>query len=157
MQAWGAKRRESYRGPLAATDIIIAYDHPERGEGIILIGRGFQPYGLALPGGFAEPGISLEENALKEAREETGLEVILHHPEHPLCVRSSPTRDPREHIMSIVYVGRGTGTIRAGDDAKSARHYTIEEAAAVPMADYAFPDHHTSVHEFLSRYLKPEG
>src|SRR3989339_1687096 len=108
-----------HRNPFPATDIIIEYNDGLK-EGIVLIARRNPPYGLALPGGFAEWGLSLEENAIKEAKEETGLEVILESPTKPLCVRSDPSRDPRSHIISITYVGKGYGELLAGDDAKDA-------------------------------------
>ena len=65
-----------FRNPIPTTDIVIEYGNRDK-KGIVLITRRNPPYGIALPGGLAEWGISLEDNAMKEAREETGLEVIL--------------------------------------------------------------------------------
>ncbi len=120
--------RDGYRNPIPTVDIIIEYSDGTK-DGIILIERRNQPYGLALPGGFAEYGLSLEDNAVKEAREETGLEVVLRNPEQPLCVHSQPDRDPRAHMISITYIGHGSGKLQAGDDAKAAHLYSFEEVA----------------------------
>src|SRR3989338_5140826 len=89
--------------PLVATDIVIEYNDGIK-DGIILITRKNFPPGLALPGGFAEYGLTLEENAQKEALEETGLEIKVKNPEHPLCIKSQPHRDPRRHVISVTYV-----------------------------------------------------
>ncbi|MCA9478428.1 MAG: NUDIX hydrolase, partial [Nanoarchaeota archaeon] len=58
--------------PKIATGIIIEYE-----GGVVLIDRKFPPYGLAIPGGFHELGLSLEANAIKEGKEETGLDVLI--------------------------------------------------------------------------------
>ena len=92
--------------PYPTTDIIIEYERAGK-EGIILIMRKNPPIGLALPGGFAEYGISLEENARKEGKEETNLEVILENEEQPFCVHSDPQRDPRGHMISVTYIAKG--------------------------------------------------
>src|SRR3989344_1857038 len=103
-------KMKNNNGPLAATDIIIEYGSKEE-YGIVLITRKNFPYGIALPGGFAEYGISYEENAVKEAKEETSLDITIENPEHPLCVYSDPERDPRGHITSLTYIGKGHGII----------------------------------------------
>lgn len=145
--------REGYRNPVPTTDLIIEYVMNEK-KGIILIERKNFPYGLALPGGFAEWGISLEENAKKEGMEETGLAFIIDNPEQPLCVLSDPHRDPRGHMISITYVGTGIGTIKAGDDAKKAHHVPYDILPKVLRdCSWAFPDHRTIV----ERYLKQKG
>ncbi|MBI2668341.1 NUDIX hydrolase [Candidatus Woesearchaeota archaeon] len=112
--------------------------------------RVFPPYGLAIPGGMAEPEMSLEDNAIKEAKEETGLDVVLTNPEQPLCVHSKPGRDPRAHIASITYIARGYGTLNAGDDAKTARHYLFEELEEiVQQGEFAFRSHQRALKTYL--------
>jgi ADP-ribose pyrophosphatase YjhB (NUDIX family) len=98
-----------YRNPLPTVDLIIEYN-----SGIILIKRGNPPYGWALPGGFVDYGESLEAAAVREAREETGLEVELVRQFHAY---SEPERDSRFHTITIVYIARAKGIPRAGDDA----------------------------------------
>lgn len=70
---------------------------------------------MALPGGFVDYGEGLEAAAVREAREETSLEVDLVRQFHT-C--SDPARDPRGHTISTVFIARGRGTPRARDDAR---------------------------------------
>jgi len=101
-----------HQNPFPTVDIIIEY----RG-GIILIKRKNPPYGWALPGGFIDYGESLEESAVREAREETGLDIHLIRQFHTY---SEPRRDPRFHTITTVYIARAEGTLTAGDDAVEA-------------------------------------
>ncbi|GMT48052.1 MAG: NUDIX hydrolase [bacterium] len=98
-----------YRNPLPTVDLIIEYN-----SGIILIKRKNPPYGWALPGGFVDYGESLEAAAVREAREETGLDVHLVRQFHAY---SEPERDSRFHTITVVYIARAKGIPRAGDDA----------------------------------------
>jgi 8-oxo-dGTP diphosphatase len=100
--------------PVAADMIIELVDRP--GVPIVLIERRFEPPGWALPGGFVEVGERVEDAAVREAREETGLEVAV---VRLLGVYSDPARDPRGHTVGIVYVGRARGMPRAADDAQA--------------------------------------
>lgn len=115
-----------YRNPTPAVDIIIEY----QGQGLVLIERQKPPYGWALPGGFVEYGESLEEAAIREAKEETGLEVKLLGQFHSY---SDPERDPRQHIISTVFVGCATGIPRAASDAKSLALFSPDDLPS-PLA-----------------------
>jgi ADP-ribose pyrophosphatase YjhB (NUDIX family) len=101
-----------HRNPVPTVDVIIECD-----RGIVLIKRKNPPPGWALPGGFVEYGESLERAAVREAKEETGLDVELIRQFHTY---SDPARDPRRHTITTVYVGKAQGTPQAGDDAKEA-------------------------------------
>ncbi len=101
---------EVYRNPLPTVDIII--EIPSRG--IVLIKRKNPPYGWAIPGGFVDYGESLEQAALREAQEETDLEVRLVKQFHTY---SDPRRDPRHHSISTVYIAKANGIPQAKDDA----------------------------------------
>ena len=79
-----------YSNPLPTADVII-YDEK---HGIVLVKRGTPPLGMALPGGFIEEGESAEHAAVREMKEETGLDVEL---EGVLGVYSWPLRDMRCH------------------------------------------------------------
>ncbi len=91
-------------------DIIIEMES----KGIILIKRKNPPYGWALPGGFVDYGESLEKAAIREAKEETNLDVKL---EKQLHTYSDPSRDPRHHSISTVYIAKAKGVPQAKDDA----------------------------------------
>jgi len=101
-----------YRNPLVTVDIII-----EIQPGVVLIKRKNTPYGWALPGGFVDYGESLELSAIREAKEETSLDIKLVEQFHSY---SDPARDPRSHTITTVYIATATGTLKAADDAKSA-------------------------------------
>ncbi|MDO8628296.1 MAG: NUDIX hydrolase [Nanoarchaeota archaeon] len=143
---------ERRRNPYPTTDLIIEYEHAGK-HGIILIERRNPPLGLALPGGFAEYDISLEDNARKEGKEETNLEVILENEEQPFCVHSNPDRDPRGHMISITYIAKGYGELKAGDDAKKAFHYTIAEIKELLGTGKIVFDHE----KIIMKYLKHRG
>jgi 8-oxo-dGTP diphosphatase len=87
------------------------------GGGIVLIERKNEPHGWALPGGFIDYGESAEHAAIREAKEETCVDVELTEQFH---VYSTPERDPRHHTISLVFIGRGAGEPRGGDDAARA-------------------------------------
>lgn len=159
--------RENYRGPYLATDIIIQYNplakdtgniillHPHHTP-LILITRKNPPLGIALPGGFAEYGISLWDNAKKEAKEETGLDIALDEmfntAERPFCVHSAPDRDPRAHIIAVTYVCFGYGKLKASDDAASVSSISKSELAnLLERNQFAFPDHERALKEYLQR------
>ena len=101
--------------PSLAVDIIIALR--ERPGRIVLIERRNPPYGWALPGGFVDVGETLERAAMREAREETGLEIELG---ALLGCYSNPARDPRGHTVSAVYIASAAGEPQAADDARDA-------------------------------------
>jgi ADP-ribose pyrophosphatase YjhB (NUDIX family) len=146
------KEIKNFKSPNLATDIIVEYSDGKK-EGIVLVTRKNPPYGLAIPGGFAEWGLSLEENAVKEAKEETGLDVIIENPEKPFCVHSNPKRDPRGHVISVAYVAKGRGKLNAGDDAKTAGLYAIDEVIRLVKNDVLVFDHS----RILTKYLAHRG
>jgi 8-oxo-dGTP diphosphatase len=125
--------------PLLAVDLVIRLDdYPDR---IVLIERRNPPHGWALPGGFVDVGETLEAAAVREAREETGLEVRL---EALLGCYSDPARDPRGHTVSAVFVACAGGTPRAADDARDAR--SVDPAC--PGVALAF-DHERILADYL--------
>lgn len=133
------------KSPALATDIIIEYEEGGK-SGLVLIERKFFPYGIAIPGGHAEFGLSLKDNAIKEALEETGLDVRIR---KLFNEYSNPKRDPRTHVVSIVYIGEGNGKIKAGDDAKSARFYPFEEIFSLLGKDVFAFDHKGILSDYL--------
>ncbi len=105
----GQLTAKAFRNPLPTVDIII-----EKEAGVVLVKRKNYPPGWAIPGGFVDYGESLEEAAVREAREETGLAVTHLEQFHTY---SRPGRDPRFHTIATVFVGRAEGHLCAGDDA----------------------------------------
>jgi len=103
---------KNYKNPLPTVDIII-----ETKGGIVLIERKNKPFGWALPGGFVDYGESLEEAAMREALEETGLKINL---KQQFKTYSDPDRDSRYHTISTVYIATADDAPSAGDDAAKA-------------------------------------
>jgi len=101
---------EVYKNPIPTVDIIIEIES----KGIVLIKRKNPPYGWALPGGFVDYGESLEEAAVREAKEETDLDLKLIEQFHTY---SDKKRDPRHHSISTIYIAKAKGIPHAKDDA----------------------------------------
>lgn len=119
---------KEYRNPVPTVDIIIESESDNNFQ-ILLIKRKNPPHGYALPGGFVDEGESLQEAALREAMEETGVAVDIYHMLHTY---SAPGRDPRMHTISAVFVGRTTGKPEAGDDAEEV--FWVDPTNLPPMA-----------------------
>jgi 8-oxo-dGTP diphosphatase len=117
------------RNPLLTVDIIIECD-----GFIVLIERKNPPFGWALPGGFVEYGETIEQAAIREAKEETSLEVALVEQMHTY---SDPRRDPRHHTVSTVFIATATGTPTAADDARKAVLFNLEKLPAPLVFDHA--------------------
>lgn len=117
-----SNRKWSPKTPYVTADIIIELtDRPERP--IVLIERKNPPHGWALPGGFVDRGERLEQAAVREAEEETGLRVRL---KILLGIYSDPERDPRLHTVGAVYVAEAQGDPAAADDAKNVAVHTMD-------------------------------
>jgi 8-oxo-dGTP diphosphatase len=128
---------KEYRNPFPTVDIII-----EQGKGIVLILRRNAPKQWAIPGGYCDYGESLEQAAVREAREETGLTVELLEQFHTY---SDPRRDPRQHSISTVYLARPIGgTLQAQDDA---REIGVFSESDIP-AELAF-DHNQILKDYF--------
>jgi 8-oxo-dGTP diphosphatase len=91
---------------------------------VVLVRRKYPPPGWAIPGGFVDVGERVEAAAVREAREETGLEVTL---TDLLYLYSDPRRDPRSHTAAAVFVARASGTPAGADDADEARAFAWDD------------------------------
>ena len=130
--------KTEFRNPFPTVDIIIEVND----TGIVLIKRKNPPHGWAIPGGFVDYGETVEETGVREAKEETGLDVEL---TRLLGVYSDPDRDPRVHTVSTVFVARASGTPVGLDDAAEARVFTRDNLPD----DLAF-DHRSILDDYFS-------
>jgi 8-oxo-dGTP diphosphatase len=123
-----------YRNPVPTVDILIELTQgPDAGK-LVLIERRNPPLGWAIPGGFVDYGESVEQAAVREAQEETSLEVELL---ELLGVYSDPRRDPRMHTLSVAFCARSAGEPRAADDARGVGLFGLEEIPAPLCFDHA--------------------
>ncbi len=120
---------KSYKNPIPTVDIII-----EIKGGIVLIKRKNPPFGWALPGGFVDYGESLEDAAIREAKEETSLDIKLIRQFHTY---SDPERDKRFHTISTVYIAKAEGEPKAADDAKEIGIFTKENLPSPIAFDHS--------------------
>jgi 8-oxo-dGTP diphosphatase len=123
--------------PPIAADIIT-----EIGDKIVLIERKNFPLGWAIPGGFVDFGETVEQAAMREAREEISLVVEIR---ALLGVYSRPDRDPRGQTITIVYVALASGEPRAADDAKTVALFDPRKPPSPLAFDHA---------EILADYLR---
>jgi len=135
---------QRYKNPIPTVDIIIEIDNA-----IVLIERKNPPPGWAIPGGFIDYGESAEQAAIREAKEETCLDVVI---VHLLGVYSEPDRDPRFHTISTVFMAHGEGTPQAADDAQRIGLFRNETLPAT----LAF-DHARILHDYYAWKARTEG
>jgi 8-oxo-dGTP diphosphatase len=115
-----------YPHPAVTTDCVIFGFDGERLQ-VLLVERGIEPYKgrWAFPGGFLKMDETAEEGALRELREETGLERAYIQQFHTF---SDPHRDPRERVITIAYYALvKIQEVHGGDDAASARWFPLSE------------------------------
>jgi ADP-ribose pyrophosphatase YjhB (NUDIX family) len=113
-----------HKNPYPTVDIIIEMTRDDGRTGFVLIQRKNPPLGWALPGGFVDYGESLEMAAVREAKEETSLDIELIGQFHTY---SDPGRDPRSHTISTVFIAGAVGRPRAQDDAQDIGVFTAED------------------------------
>jgi 8-oxo-dGTP diphosphatase len=118
-----------YKNPFPTVDIIIELDGR-----IVLISRKNSPLGWALPGGFVDYGESLESAAIREALEETSLQIDNL---RLLGCYSDPARDSRMHTITTVFVASGHGTPVAADDAAGLELFDISQLPEPLCFDHA--------------------
>lgn len=105
--------------PTPALTVDVVIEMTDRDEpAVVVVRRRNPPQGWALPGGFVDCGETVRRAAVREAREETGLDVEVH---ALLGVYSHPERDARGHTVSIVFVAAAAGDPQGNDDAVDAR------------------------------------
>jgi 8-oxo-dGTP diphosphatase len=128
---------KTWQRPGISVDMLIEFEGR-----LVLVYRKNEPVNWALPGGYVTYGESLEDAARRETEEETGLHLDGLEQFHSY---SEPGRDPRQHSITTVFVARGRGELRAGDDA--ARAELFDPATGVPHP-LAF-DHSRIVRDYV--------
>jgi ADP-ribose pyrophosphatase YjhB (NUDIX family) len=113
-----------FKSPIPTVDIIIECETNDGRKGIVLIYRKNPPIAWAIPGGYVDYGESVETAAVREAKEETSLDVTLIRQFHTY---SDPERDPRQHNISIVFIAVAQGEPRAADDATAVDIFTSDD------------------------------
>jgi 8-oxo-dGTP diphosphatase len=128
---------------LAVDGIVNLQGEDGKFKGIVLIERKYPPVGLALPGGFVEVGESLERALLREMEEETSLRVVAL---RQFKAYSEPSRDPRFHVVSVVFECVARGEPVGRDDAKRATLFSYD---SIPLDRLVF-DHGKILRDYLS-------
>lgn len=122
----GLKYSYKYPHPSVTTDcVIFGFDGVKLK--VLLVERGIAPYKgrWAFPGGFLNMDESAEEGALRELKEETGLEGAYI---RQFYTFSAPQRDPRERVITIAYYALvRMQEVKGGDDASDARWFALDE------------------------------
>jgi 8-oxo-dGTP diphosphatase len=118
-----------FRNPAPTVDAVILLP----GDRVVLVRRRNPPHGWAIPGGFVDEGERLDVAAAREAEEETGLPVTLLEQFHAY---SDPSRDPRRHTISTVYLATADGEPRGGDDAAEARAFAWDALPSPIVFDH---------------------
>ena len=127
--------------PFTTVDAVIEID-----GGIVIIERKNPPFGWALPGGFVDYGESLEAAVAREAKEETNLDLYDVKQFHTY---SDPDRDPRFHTIGTVFIAKGKGKPKAGDDAGALKVINPKE-----LDEYNLAFDHKKI---LKDYLKSKA
>ncbi len=121
---------QTYR--IAADSIIV--DDDAKPTMVVLITRKNPPHQgcLALPGGFLEPRETIETCCIREALEETSLDVEI---VRIVGVYSDPDRDPRGRTVTVTYLCKPVGGLVEGsDDAESARWVALDDVKVLALA-----------------------
>ncbi|MDO5848623.1 MAG: NUDIX hydrolase [Methanobrevibacter sp.] len=119
-----------YKTPSLTADIFIYNDKEE----FILIKRKNEPFKnyWALPGGFVDYGETVENAAIREAKEETSIDVEL---QQLINVYSNPNRDSRRHTVTVAYTAIGNfNDAKAADDAADIKIFRFDEIENIDLA-----------------------
>ena len=144
-----------YYIPHIAADAIVTRAHKDDSfHDILLITRGIEPNKgcLAFPGGHIDYNEAPEKACVRELKEECGIDGT----EPKLfTVRGDANRDPRKHMITIVYSVSvdPEASYKAGDDAATAEWYNLKNIMSEKKEkDFAF-DHHSILSEFIDKNL----
>jgi len=133
----------NYKSPKLTTDGVIIKNNK-----ILLIKRKNNPFKgkWAIPGGFVGYGEKVEDAVIREINEETGLITKV---KDIIGIYSDPNRDPRGHVVSIVFLLEVIdGKLKAGDDAASVKFFNLNR---LPVLSF---DHGTIIEDIKRRIKK---
>ena len=144
--------QKKYKIPSLTTDAIVLRQHKnDKFHDILLVTRGKEPFAgkLAFPGGFVNYGEDPKKGCMRELKEETdldGLNIEL------LTVRGDPKRDPRRHVVTIVYIVNVAPDAKpkGGDDAKDAKFYDLKTIIETKKGKMSF-DHYSIIEELIDK------
>jgi len=144
--------RPAGRPPMSVTVDLAIFTVRRDELYVLLVERGNQPFRgqLALPGGYVRDSETLDEAALRELGEETGIDGAQLHLEQRRAY-GDPGRDPRGRVITVAYLALGPDmpAPRAGTDAQAA-HWTSLATALGGSAELAF-DHRVILREALEQ------
>ncbi len=129
---------------IVAADILVCV-----GRKVLLIERKNEPYGYAIPGGFVDKFERVQDAAVRELREETGIEAKVDDIEL-LGVYSDSDRDPRGHTIGVMYVYMADSELEAVamDDAKGVCYFDVDK-----LPEQIAFDHRRVIEDYKSKYL----
>ena len=135
-----------YPRPSVSVDMAI-FRKKSGGPEILLIRRKYPPYKdmWALPGGFVEIDETLEQAAIRELQEETGLTGIKL---QQFRAFSEVNRDPRTRVITVVFYGKvamENSEVSWGDDAEQAEWFPIKDLPSLGF------DHHEIISLLLQQ------
>jgi 8-oxo-dGTP diphosphatase len=146
-------KQDGYICPNVAADAIVLRKHTGGiGHDILLITRAIEPFkgGYAFPGGHIDYNEDPKVACLRELKEECDIDGMT---PTLVTVRGEPERDPRKHMITIVYhveIDADKAKPKAGDDAATAQWYDLKKLKEDGMK-FAF-DHGSILDEFLEKF-----
>jgi len=117
-----------YENPLPVASVLV----PGPGNSVLLILRNHEPHKgeWCLPVGFAELGEDIEQAALRELKEEAGIDVRIRH----LLDASSYVSPVYGDVLIVTFEAeKAGGTERGGDDADEARYFPLDALPHMPF------------------------
>jgi len=138
-----------YKNPALTADVII-----EKNGKILLVRRNKKPFvgKLDTPGGFVNYGETVEHAAIREAKEETGLDVKL---VDILGVYSDPKRDPRKHVVTVMFIGKILRGKPRVNDKTEVRYVSFYDMKKLKKEELGF-DHYKIIRDYL-KHKKEKG